>query len=52
MTKTLLKQGQNSGFEAVLEMSVSAQAIAHQTEDHMEGLDAVLEKRPGRFKGS
>jgi enoyl-CoA hydratase/carnithine racemase len=52
MTKSLLKRGQVDSFDAVLEMSASAQAIAHQSEDHMEGLDAVIEKRPPRFTGS
>jgi enoyl-CoA hydratase/carnithine racemase len=52
MTKSLLRQGQVNTFDAVLEMSAAAQAIAHQTADHIEGLDAVLEKRPANFKGA
>jgi 2-(1,2-epoxy-1,2-dihydrophenyl)acetyl-CoA isomerase len=34
-----------------MEMSATAQAISHLTEDHMEGVDALLEKRPANFTG-
>jgi 2-(1,2-epoxy-1,2-dihydrophenyl)acetyl-CoA isomerase len=34
-----------------MEMSAAAQAISHLTEDHIEGVDALLEKRPADFKG-
>jgi len=32
-------------------MSAASQAICHLTEDHMEGVDALLEKRPAVFRG-
>lgn len=52
LAKTLLKQGQTTTYDTILEMSAAAQAISHLTEDHMEGVDALLEKRPPVFKGA
>ena len=51
LAKSLLKQGQTASYDTVMEMSAAAQAISHMTEDHMEGVDALLEKRPAVFKG-
>jgi enoyl-CoA hydratase/carnithine racemase len=51
MAKTLLKQGQTASYDTIMEMSAMAQALSHLTEDHMEGVDALLEKRPADFKG-
>ena len=51
LAKSLLKQGQTASYDTIMEMSAAAQAIAHLTEDHMEGVDALLEKRPAVFKG-
>jgi len=51
MTKRLLRAGQTSSFDTVMEMSAGYQAIAHSTEDHMEAIDAFFAKRPGDFKG-
>jgi Enoyl-CoA hydratase/carnithine racemase len=51
MTKTLLRQGREVSFDALLEMTAAMQALAHLTDDHAEGVVAVLEKRPGRFQG-
>jgi 2-(1,2-epoxy-1,2-dihydrophenyl)acetyl-CoA isomerase len=52
LAKTLLRQGRESSYEAVLEMSASAQALSHLTDDHLEGVTAHIEKRPADFKGS
>jgi len=35
----------------IMEMSAAAQAISHLTEDHMEGVNALLERRPAVFQG-
>jgi 2-(1,2-epoxy-1,2-dihydrophenyl)acetyl-CoA isomerase len=51
MAKTLLRQGRDTTFDQMLEMSAAMQALAHLTEDHQEGVAAVLEKRPGNFTG-
>ena len=51
LAKSLLKQGQTATYDTIMEMSATAQAISHMTEDHMEGVDALLEKRPADFKG-
>jgi len=49
--KSLLKHGQTTSYDTLMEMSAAAQAISHLTEDHIEGVDALLEKRPANFKG-
>ncbi|MBX7249963.1 MAG: crotonase/enoyl-CoA hydratase family protein [Caulobacteraceae bacterium] len=51
LAKSLLRQGRESSYEAILEMSASAQALAHLTDDHLEGVSAHLEKRTPDFKG-
>jgi len=50
-TKSLMRQGQTSSYENILEMSAALQAVAHLTDDHMEGVTALLEKRAPEFKG-
>ena len=51
MTKALLRQGRDATFDQILEMTAAMQALAHLTEDHAEGVAAVLEKRPATFTG-
>jgi enoyl-CoA hydratase/carnithine racemase len=35
----------------ILELSAAYQALAHETADHAEAVDAFLEKRPAVFTG-
>jgi enoyl-CoA hydratase/carnithine racemase len=51
LAKALLKQGQTTSYDTLMEMSAAAQAISHLTDDHMEGVNALLEKRQAEFKG-
>jgi enoyl-CoA hydratase/carnithine racemase len=51
MTKRLLREAQNQRFSDVLELSAAFQAIAHETADHAEAVDAFLEKRTPSFTG-
>ena len=51
MAKTLLRQGRDMNFDQMLEMSAAMQALAHLTDDHLEGVSAVLDKRPADFTG-
>lgn len=51
MAKTLLRQGRDMNFDQMLEMSAAMQALAHLTDDHAEGVAAVLEKRGAVFGG-
>lgn len=44
MTKTLLRQGQSNSFETTLELSASAQALAHQSREHHDGVAALLNR--------
>jgi enoyl-CoA hydratase/carnithine racemase len=48
-TKRLLREGQHSTLESLLEMSAGYQAIAHKTADHEEAVRAFIEKRPPTF---
>jgi len=51
LAKSLLRAGQTASYDTVLEMSAAAQALAHHSEDHMEGVAALIEKRPPTFRG-
>ncbi|MEL6568753.1 MAG: crotonase/enoyl-CoA hydratase family protein [Pseudomonadota bacterium] len=51
LAKTLLRHGNTASYETIMEMSAASQALMHHTEDHMEGVDAILEKRTPDFKG-
>lgn len=50
MSKRLLREAQHTRLDTLLEMSAAFQAIAHETEDHREALDALLEKRRPTFR--
>ncbi len=49
MTKRLLREGERSTLESLLETSAAYQAIAHMTPDHHEAVRAFVEKRPPVF---
>lgn len=50
MTKRLLREGERSSLESLLELSAGYQAIAHMTDDHHEAVRAFIDKRPPQFK--
>ncbi|MEY2952038.1 MAG: hypothetical protein RLZZ401_125 [Pseudomonadota bacterium] len=49
MTKRLLREGERSTLESLLELSAGYQAIAHKTAAHREAVTAFIEKRPPKF---
>lgn len=49
MTKRLLREGERSTLESLLEISASYQAIAHLSSDHHEAVHAFIEKRAPVF---
>lgn len=49
MTKRLLREGERSTLESLLELSAGYQAIAHMTSDHREAVRAFIEKRKPVF---
>jgi enoyl-CoA hydratase/carnithine racemase len=51
LAKRLLREGQHARFTDVLELSAAFQALAHETADHREAVDAFLEKRAPVFTG-
>lgn len=51
MTKKLIKEGDHARLDALLEMAAGMQALAHQTRDHEEAVNAIIDKRPPNFTG-
>ncbi|HIG44449.1 MAG: crotonase/enoyl-CoA hydratase family protein [bacterium] len=51
MTKRLIKESDHSQLESLLEASASLQALAHQTKDHVEAVNAIIDKRAPHFTG-
>ena len=49
--KKVLRESQILKLDQVLELSASYQALAHQTADHAEAVNALLENRPPQFTG-
>jgi enoyl-CoA hydratase/carnithine racemase len=51
MAKKLLYMGQQVSLQELLDLSAAFQARCHHTEDHLEALTAMFEKRPPKYKG-
>ena len=51
LSKKLMREGEHTRLDSLLEMSAAFQALSHHTEDHAEAIDAFFEKRDGNFKG-
>ena len=51
MAKKLLYMGQKASLQELLDQSAVYQGICHNTEDHLEALAAMFEKRKPEFKG-
>lgn len=49
MAKKLLREGERLDFAPLLEMSASLQALAHKTPQHIEAVNAFVEKRAPDF---
>lgn len=52
LSKRLLREGQTARLHEMLELSAAFQALAHETADHREALDAFFDKRPPDFTGA
>ena len=50
-TKNLLRQGRSITYDTALELAANTQALMHHTEDHAEGVTALIAKRAPRFTG-
>ena len=51
MAKRLLRESERADLPTVLALSAGMQCIAHATEDHLEAVNAFIEKRPAHFVG-
>ena len=50
--KRLLRHGQSVSFDSLMEMSATAQALMHSSDDHLEAVNAFIEKRKPEFNDS
>jgi enoyl-CoA hydratase/carnithine racemase len=50
-TKNLLRQGRSISYDTALELAAATQAQMHHTQDHIEGVNALIEKRAPIFTG-
>ena len=51
LAKRLLREGLNTRLDSLLELAAAYQGASHQTEDHEEAVDSLLEKRAAVFSG-
>uniref|UniRef100_UPI0025DE0417 enoyl-CoA hydratase-related protein n=1 Tax=uncultured Sphingomonas sp. TaxID=158754 RepID=UPI0025DE0417 len=51
LTKRLLREAQTQRMSEILELSAAYQALAHETADHQEAVNAFLSKRDPIFTG-
>lgn len=52
MTKQLLREAQHQTLDAALEYAAAMQSITHHMDDHLEAVNAMLERREPRFTGT
>ncbi len=52
MAKRLLREGQVTRLDSLLELAAALQGACHQTRDHAEAVDAFFAKRPPKFTGT
>jgi enoyl-CoA hydratase/carnithine racemase len=52
MTKRLLKYAQRGTLPDFLDLCACFQGMAHHTDDHVEAVNAFIEKRPGVYSGT
>lgn len=51
MSKRMLRESQHQTLEAALEYAAAMQSITHHMVDHMEAVNAMIERREPRFRG-
>jgi len=51
LAKRLIREGQTTRFDSLLELAAAFQGACHQTKDHEEAVSAILEKRQPNFTG-
>jgi enoyl-CoA hydratase/carnithine racemase len=51
MAKRLLREGQVTRLDSLLELAAALQGACHHTQDHEEAIRAFFDKRPPKFTG-
>ena len=46
-----MREGADVKLDTLQQMASAFQALSHHTADHLEAVDAFLNKRPGNFTG-